>query len=108
SAKRVALGKLEEQLKTGTDSAGRRLSGEERTALEDNIRRRRGELQELAALKVVPPNLVFDRELTLWLGDRRVELRAQGRANSPNDVTIYLPEDRVLFTGDIVVQDPLP
>jgi cyclase len=108
SAKRVALEKLEEQLKTGTDSAGRRISSEQRSALEDNIRRRRGELQELAVLRVVPPNLVFDRELILWLGNRRVELRAQGRANSPNDVTVYLPEDRVLFTGDIVVQDPLP
>jgi cyclase len=108
SAKRVALGKLEEQLRTGTDSSGRRLSAEERKALLENVTRRRSELEELASLKVVPPNLVFDRELTLWLGNRRVELRAQGRANSPNDVTIYLPDDRVLFTGDILVQDPLP
>ena len=74
----------------------------------DNVRRRKAELAELASLKVVAPNLVFDHELTLWLGRRRVELRAQGRANSPNDVTIYLPDDRVLFTGDVVVQDPLP
>jgi hypothetical protein len=34
SAKRVALEKLEEQLKTGTDSAGRRISSEQRSALE--------------------------------------------------------------------------
>jgi len=108
SAKRVALEKLEGQLKTGADSTGRRLSEEERKALDDNVRRRRAELAELASLKVVAPNLVFDHELTLWLGRRRVELRAQGRANSPNDVTIYLPDDRVLFTGDVVVQDPLP
>jgi cyclase len=88
--------------------AGRRLSEEERKALDDNVRRRKAELAELASLKVVAPNLVFDHELTLWLGRRRVELRAQGRANSPNDVTIYLPDDRVLFTGDVLVQDPLP
>jgi glyoxylase-like metal-dependent hydrolase (beta-lactamase superfamily II) len=108
SAKRLALGRLEEQLAAGADSTGRRLGADERKALEDNVRRRRGELEELAALKVVLPNLVFDRELTLWLGRRRVELRSQGRANSPNDVTIYLPDDKVLFTGDILVHDPLP
>lgn len=108
STKRAALGKLEEQLRAGADSAGRRLTAEEGRALEDNVRRRRGELEELAALEVVVPNLTFDRELTLWLGRRRVELRSQGRANSPNDVTIYLPADRVLFAGDILVQDPLP
>jgi glyoxylase-like metal-dependent hydrolase (beta-lactamase superfamily II) len=57
---------------------------------------------------VVPPNLVFDHELTLTLGRRRIQLRDWGRANSPHDVTIYLPDDRVLFTGDILVQSPLP
>ncbi len=108
STKRTALEKLEAQLHSGADSTGRRLSAAERKALEENVRRRRGELAELATLEVVPPNLTFDRELTLWLGRRRVELRSQGRANSPNDVTIYLPEERVLFTGDILVHDPLP
>ena len=37
-----------------------------------------------------------------------MELRDWGRANSPHDVTVYLPEERILFTGDIVVQSPLP
>ena len=37
SAKRVALDKLEEQLRTGTDSSGRRLSAEERKALQENV-----------------------------------------------------------------------
>ena len=34
-------------------------------------------------------------------------LENRGRANSPADVTVYLPEARVLFTGDILVH-PLP
>ena len=32
---------------------------------------------------------------------------SRGRANSPDDVTIAVPEQRVLFTGDIVVH-PVP
>jgi cyclase len=54
------------------------------------------------------PDLLFDRELTLVLGGRRIELRDRGRANSPHDVTVHLPDERVLFTGDILVQDPYP
>jgi glyoxylase-like metal-dependent hydrolase (beta-lactamase superfamily II) len=108
SARRASLGKLEEQLRSGADSTGRRLPAEERKTIEDNVRRRRGELAELAGLQVVLPNLTFERELDLWLGRRKVELRDQGRANSPHDVTIYLPQEKVLFTGDILVHDPLP
>jgi glyoxylase-like metal-dependent hydrolase (beta-lactamase superfamily II) len=37
-----------------------------------------------------------------------VELVDHGRANSPHDVTVYLPQERILFTGDILVQSPLP
>jgi glyoxylase-like metal-dependent hydrolase (beta-lactamase superfamily II) len=108
SAKRLALQKLEERLRTGSDTAGRALSPEEKSRLAINVRQRRVELDELSTLKLVPPNLAFERELTLYLGRRRIELRDQGRANSPHDVTVYLPDDRVLFTGDIVVQSPLP
>jgi glyoxylase-like metal-dependent hydrolase (beta-lactamase superfamily II) len=51
---------------------------------------------------------VFDRAMTPRLGTRRVELVDRGRANSPHDVTMYLPEERVLFAGDVLVQSPLP
>jgi glyoxylase-like metal-dependent hydrolase (beta-lactamase superfamily II) len=73
-----------------------------------HIRQRRAELEELKTLEVVTPDLLFDGALTLPLGRRVLELRDRGKANSPHDVTIYLPKDSVLFTGDIVVQSPLP
>ena len=107
SPKRATLRQLEALLASGRDSAGRPLSADARKSLEANVRRRRGELEELVSLRVVPPNLLFDRELTLFLGGRRVELRNWGRANSPDDVTVYLPDDRVLFAGDILVH-PVP
>jgi glyoxylase-like metal-dependent hydrolase (beta-lactamase superfamily II) len=101
SVKRNDLKAKESELAAATDAAARR-------KLEQVIRQRKGELQELAALEVVPPDLVFEGGLSLDLGGRRVELRDWGRANSPHDVTVYLPEERVLFTGDILVQSPLP
>jgi glyoxylase-like metal-dependent hydrolase (beta-lactamase superfamily II) len=109
SARRAELAVLEQQLAAGRDSGGARLSAEAKAGLARTIRQRSDELKQLASLQVVTPNLVFDRELTLDLGGgRRVVLEDRGRANSPHDVTIYLPAERVLFTGDIVVQSPLP
>jgi glyoxylase-like metal-dependent hydrolase (beta-lactamase superfamily II) len=109
SARRAELAALEQQLATGTDSTGAALSADVRRRLPLTVRQRRNELAELASLEVITPNLMFDRELTLDLGGgRRVVLEDRGRANSPHDVTIYLPAERILFTGDILVQSPLP
>ena len=108
STRRAALAELEKRLAAGADSAGAAYPVRVKDSLARVIRQRHGELAELAALTVVGPTLVFDRALTLQLGTRRIELVNRGHANSPADVTVYLPEERVLFTGDILVQDPLP
>ena len=108
SARRAALTRLEEELASAKDSTGRALTADEKRHHQKAIGQRKSELAELASLQVVPPNLAFEGALTLWLGGRRIELQDRGRANSPHDVTIYVPQDSVLFTGDIVVQSPLP
>lgn len=108
SARRAALTALEKAVANQHDSTGRPLSADTLSRLRKAVSQRKAELDELASLKVITPNLVFDRELTLELGGRRIELRDRGRANSPHDVTIYLPDVRVLFSGDILVQSPLP
>jgi glyoxylase-like metal-dependent hydrolase (beta-lactamase superfamily II) len=108
SKKRLGLQEKQAQLVGGKNAGGQPLSAVERKRLETLIAQRKGELEELASLRVVPPTLVFDHELTLTLGRRHVVLHDWGRANSPHDVTIYLPDERVLFSGDILVQSPLP
>ena len=108
SAKRAGLARMEEDVARGADSTGRALTSDERTMHQGHIRQRRAELEELETLKVVTPDLLFDGELTLPLGRRVLELRDRGKANSPHDVTIWLPQDRVLFSGDILVEDPYP
>jgi glyoxylase-like metal-dependent hydrolase (beta-lactamase superfamily II) len=108
SAKRAGLARMEEDVARGADSSGHRFTADELAMHRGHIRQRRAELQELASLKVVTPDLLFDGELTLPLGHRVLELRDRGKANSPHDVTVWLPQDRVLFSGDILVQDPFP
>jgi cyclase len=108
SARRTSLAELETSLAAGKDKDGKALTDEEKRTLPRAIAQRKAELVELATLEVVEPTLLFDDVLTLDLDGRRIELRNWGRANSPADVTVYLPREQVLFTGDIVVQAPLP
>jgi glyoxylase-like metal-dependent hydrolase (beta-lactamase superfamily II) len=107
SPQRATVRYLESVRASGKDSAGRAITADERGRLDRVLAERRAELAELASVKVAPPDLLFDQSLTLWLGQRRVELRDHGHANSPHDLTVYLPAERVLFTGDIVVH-PVP
>ncbi len=42
---------------------------------------------------------------TLRLGGRTLVLRHPGAAHSPGDLIVWLPEERVLFAGDLLVED---
>jgi glyoxylase-like metal-dependent hydrolase (beta-lactamase superfamily II) len=106
SAKRTELARLEAARAAGKDSTGQAFAPSS-LLLEQAVSEAKSELAELTAIRIAPPTLLFDRELQLDLGGRVVVLRNWDRANSPADATAYLPAERVLFTGDIVVH-PVP
>ena len=54
------------------------------------------------------PNLVFDRELTLWLGKTEVQLKHIGKGHSKGDTVAWLPKERVMFSGDLVEEGTAP
>jgi cyclase len=55
------------------------------------------------------PSVTLRGELTVWTGERRVDLRHPGYpAHSRSDVVAWLPEERVLFTGDLLFHGLTP
>jgi glyoxylase-like metal-dependent hydrolase (beta-lactamase superfamily II) len=105
---RKTLVALETRLAAGRDSAGRPFAATTNAQLEQSIAERREELDELSTMRVITPDVTVKNELDLYLGNRHVVVRDRGRANSPDDVTAYLPAEGVLFSGDIIVEAPLP
>ncbi|GAB3888094.1 hypothetical protein GCM10029964_055150 [Kibdelosporangium lantanae] len=57
---------------------------------------------------VTPPTLSFHDRMTLYLGDTRVELVNVGPAHTLSDTVVWLPEERVLFAGDVVMTGVTP
>lgn len=52
--------------------------------------------------EIRPPDVTFPGPgMTLHVGDRRVELIHLGPAHTRGDVVVWLPDERVLFAGDI-------
>ncbi len=48
------------------------------------------------------PTLVFDKRMTLWMGKLRVEIMQLGRGHTRGDTVVWLPDERILFSGDLV------
>ncbi len=61
---------------------------------------------DVAESKLKPPTLLFPRELYFDDGKQRVELRWFGVAHTKGDGFVWLPKEKILFTGDAVVNGP--
>jgi cyclase len=55
-----------------------------------------------AELKPSPPNVTLRTEMTLYRGDREIQIRFLGRGHTAGDVVVYLPKEKVVCTGDFL------
>ena len=53
-----------------------------------------------------PPNVTYRDSLTLVKGGREVQLHFPGRGHTGGDSLVFLPEERIVFTGDFFVGSP--
>jgi cyclase len=63
---------------------------------------RRLEDWDFADIELTPPTTLFDDRLELDLGSIAAHLIYVGPAHTAGDVIIHLPEERIVFTGDIL------
>lgn len=54
------------------------------------------------------PTLTFKGEMTLWLGKLEVKLLQLGRGHTKGDTVVWLPQQKILFSGDLVEYDATP
>ncbi len=48
------------------------------------------------------PTTTFNDGMSVYLGKRRIDLQHLGRAHTAGDIVIHVPDQNVMFTGDIV------
>ena len=74
----------------------------ERVEVGARLARMRAYQEATAAVVPVPPTITLERRLTLYRGGEPIELLWMGRGHTAGDVVVYLPQRRVLITGDLV------
>jgi glyoxylase-like metal-dependent hydrolase (beta-lactamase superfamily II) len=56
---------------------------------------------------VAVPTLQFNRRKTIQLGDIEVQLLSFGEAHSAGDISVWLPEQKIIIAGDIAFHERL-
>ena len=108
----------ESTFKSFSDGVPTLVASLERQVAEESDPTRRGVLQErhrvqreymrsIGEVVPTPPNITLETEMTLFQladrGSREIRLLHLGRAHTGGDVVIFLPGERVVFTGDMML-----
>lgn len=58
---------------------------------------------QVSETKPTPPNVTIDQRMTLVRGDREIRLLYLGRGHTAGDLVVYLPKERLICSGDLLV-----
>jgi glyoxylase-like metal-dependent hydrolase (beta-lactamase superfamily II) len=78
-------------------------SPEQKARLEANLQQAESYLEELKTFKPTLPTRTFTSSITLNEGGREIQLLLLGRGHTDGDVFIYLPKEKVVATGDALI-----
>lgn len=96
----ATVARLEQQVAAESDPA-------RKASLQENHRVQRDYMNAIQEVDPTPPNITLDRKMTLFQvvasGSREIQLHHFGRAHTGGDVIVYLPQDRIAFTGDMML-----
>ena len=75
---------------------------------EDNLEQSFDGVVENERVALALPNVVFDRELTLFWGGREILLMHLGRGHTTGDAILALPDEGIVFGGDLILNETTP
>jgi len=103
----AGIGRVQQALDSGHTPNGHQLTAEERQQLQEVLARRTTAAADIAKHPFQSATLTFTDSLTIDLGGREVRVEFLGRGNTPGDAIVYLPLEKVVATGDLLVE-PIP
>jgi len=109
SAARAQQGidRLQKMLSTGKGPDGQILSDVDKTDVKEALAKRLPVIEELNKVTFQSATLTFDHDFSIDLGNHEVQVKFLGRGNTNGDAVVYLPREKIVMTGDLVV-NPIP
>lgn len=79
---------------------------DERQGIETRIALLNDHIEATKEIEPVPPDTTLNERMTLFRGEREIQLVFCGRAHTGGDVVVYLPQEKIAFTGDMMLGGP--
>ena len=93
------LKRLQEEFETTEDAERRAEIGAQAKVLAAHV-------EAWKEIDPVAPDVTMNDRLTLFRGSREIQLHFMGRAHTGGDLVVYLPADKLAFTGDMMLEGP--
>ncbi|MBV9957215.1 MAG: MBL fold metallo-hydrolase [Acidobacteria bacterium] len=98
---------LKKSLEENRNFSGAQMDEEERRTYASDIRIAERYMRENPTAQVVLPTITLEDHLTLYRGDRVIEILSLGRGHTSGDIVVRLPQEGIVITGDLVIW-PVP
>ena len=98
---------LRDILASGQGPEGTPLTDARRARIQQVVADAEAGIEDCAKFRYKGADLTFEDRVTLRLGNRDAQVMFLGRANTAGDAVVYVPDAKVVATGDIVVH-PFP
>ena len=80
---------------------------DERVQLQARIAVQQAHLNSLAGIEPTPPNITIDDSMSIYQsvrgGGREIQIVHLGRGHTGGDVVVFLPEEKIIYPGDLMV-----
>jgi cyclase len=77
-----------------------------RVALQKQLDAKQADFEEFKNIKPTPPTVTYTSKLTIYQGQREIQLLYLGLGHTRGDTFVYLPKERILCTGDTMESQP--
>ncbi|QJR13014.1 Hydroxyacylglutathione hydrolase [Usitatibacter rugosus] len=103
----AGLARYDTWLEKGVDDTGKAIDEARRKRIVEFLATARAEIPLLRSVKDSPADITLDSKLVVERGDRRIEILHLGLGNTRGDLVVFLPKERIVATGDLLVY-PIP
>ena len=94
--------RLQRMLDDGKGPDGQPLSAEDKAYVKEALADRTHWYDEIRKVKFQSATLTFDRDFSIDLGNREVQIKFLGKGNTAGDAVAFLPKEKIIVVGDLV------
>ena len=80
---------------------------DQRAELQGRIAVQQAHLNSLAGIEPTPPNITIEESMSIYQtvrgGGREIQIAHLGRGHTGGDVVVFLPAEKIIYTGDLMV-----